>query len=238
MRSVSCSASIVLVAMLACGSCGTTERTIRHVQSRGDEAYTKADLTLLSFQISHGVDPEPSVIEQIARHIRAIEGKEPRIHGLAIRRPFDASALALEVDDATAAAIQSGTYGGWMKLHSGLLVKTVRVKERVVTIEYGAMYNTPALARRYERLPGVLSVDPVWNIGDGSWIYIQRGRSDWSYIVDIGSGDCIAGCATHELFYFVFDAAGAIQREERWTIPNVEASPSWVEEWREQRRSR
>jgi hypothetical protein len=216
-----------LLSLLACAGCQAV-----------DVSAATEDLAILAFQVSDTVKAEPAVLSQIEQHIDAIARREPQAKGIDLRPPFNARKMILEVDEPTAASIATGKYQAWSSLHSQLRISRVEVDGRTVSIEYGETYNSPRLARDYQGLPGVLSASPSWMAGDGSWIYIRRGADGWRYIFDIGSGDCLAGCATHQLLFFVVDHSGRVLREDRWsTATDNDRSPAWVEEWKKQRQA-
>lgn len=227
---MSCGVPIVtraLLSLLACAGCHAV----------GASTATE-DLAILAFQVSDTVTAEPAVLSQIEQHIAAIARREPQVKGINLRPPFNARKMILEVDAPTAASIAIGKYQAWSSLHSQLRISRMEVDGKTVSIEYGETYNSPRLAREYQGLPGVLSASPSWMAGDGSWIYIQRGADGWRYIFDIGSGDCLAGCANHQLLYFVVDDSGRVLREDRWsTATDNNRSPPWVEAWKRQRQA-
>lgn len=194
---------------------------------------------MLAFQVSDTVTAEPAVLSQIEQHIEVIARREPQVKGIDLHPPFNARRMMIEVDEPTAKSIATGKYQAWSSLHSQLRISRLEVNDRTVSVEYGEPYNSPRLAREYQRLPGVQSASPSWMAADGSWIYIQRGADGWRYIFDIGSGDCLAGCAHHRLLYFVVDDASRVLQEDRWsTATDHDRPPAWVEEWKRHRQAR
>jgi hypothetical protein len=193
---------------------------------------TKADLTILSFQVSDKVEAEPRMLESIERHLAAIAQRAPEVKEIELRHPFRGQNVILTVDDATAESMSAGKYHAWSSLHSKLRVRRVHVHRQTVTIDYDGIYNTPRLAAEYASLPGIRSAEPNWFIGDGSRIYVQREEPDWHYIFAIGSVDCIAGCARHDLLYFVVNDSGGVSVSDTWSTESSDPTPAWVERWR------
>ncbi len=75
-----------------------------------------------------------------------------------------------------------------------------------------SIYDLERLSKDYAALPGMQSVEPNGNGGDGPTICVVRQDSVWHYVFDRAGGDCPAGCTEHAYTHFTVSTLGTVVR--------------------------
>src|SRR5688500_2091792 len=95
-----------------------------------------------------------------------------------------------------------GSYTAWDCLNQHYGVERSERGAAFMVLYFRGVYNLAQLAQLYAMLPDVASAEPNGSAGDGSSIFGTPEGTDWHYVIDRASGDCPAGCITHELYHF------------------------------------
>lgn len=95
------------------------------------------------------------------------------------------------------------------RLNERFAVRSLRLQRRglgadfarasyVLRLDFTYAMNLPAVVAVYERVPGVLAAAPTQDEGvQPHNIYrVTRRGTTWALLVDVGTGDCRAGCTT------------------------------------------
>jgi hypothetical protein len=191
------------------------------------------NVELLALRLSTGVTADPVIYDRLAADLAMMRILEPRTADIGYRPEHDGKHLLIGASPETLEAMADGSYDGWNCLNEHYGFESFEVHAGFGRLALKGLYDLDRLAALYAQLPDVSSAEPDSRIGDGPSIYVTREPDEWHYVLDLASGDCLAGCTNRVLFYFVTEAGGAVRYLDRWGDPAYEPEPAWVEKyWR------
>jgi hypothetical protein len=147
-------------------------------------------------------------------------------------------------DDAFGQAVLKGHYHYWDSLNRLFNLDTITVSRIsylnyiVARLVFKGRLNGKFLGEAYGKLPGVADADPGgFYIGDFSKLIPWRDEfGQICFLIDVGWGDCPAGCINHKYFYFkqILDPTN---RKREFTLFGsfqnyINPPPPWWEEYK------
>ena len=123
---------------------------------------------------------------------------------------------------------QGGTYHAWDCLNAHLVLQGTRFSRysAIVDLTLKGLYGGRALVVAYARLPGVTRVDLNASVGDGPTICATEEGDLIHWVFDDASGDCPAGCGSHDYYYFTTRSTGPPLSLGHWM--GGTPAPDWV----------
>ena len=169
--------------------------------------------------------------ERIVRDVGAIRAMRPDLAAIDFLTDY-AHEIIVRADEGTIARMLAGEYDPWDCLNERFRLKDLAFGPSTpdrVDLVFEGTYHTPTLAERYARLPGVQSATAGLRVGDGSTLCVTPGDDNWHYVVDQGTGDCVAGCTDHDYSYFISKADGTIVPSGTWAERSTDPRPPWFD---------
>ncbi|WP_437785580.1 hypothetical protein [Sorangium sp. So ce1097] len=176
------------------------------------------------------------VYERVKRDLAAIHALEPDVAGISGSRST-AGSVEIRWTEAGKAAVDAGTYPAWDCLNSYYGATAVRHFDvpPVSYVRFDANFDDEKLAMEYAKLPDVEFARTEGLGGDGSDACLSIDGEEYSYILDLASGDCQAGCTDHVYYGFTTTPDGAVTPLGRHANSDP-AEPGWFTELEECRR--
>lgn len=181
---------------------------------------------LLALTLSPGFIAVPEDVARISRDLAAIRDAEPELRDVRYNAPYDGRHL--EVFFVNPAAALQGVYSAWEPLNAAFGVKAVKPGPAGgLELEFGPVLNLSRVGVLYQGLPGVFEVSTP-GIIDGSTVRVCREGAVFTYILDVGSGDCPSGCM--QRLWHVFRVARPNSAPERlgMAVPGARPEPDWM----------
>lgn len=193
------------------------------------------NLELLSIEMSGGLTADQETYDRVTWDIEQIRGLSPETSDIHYNGSLDGYQLFLALDEATAAAIDAGTYSAWDCLNDyyGLesATRTSYSFGEFATLRLEGIYSTSLLEPLYEQLPGVEYADglgPGFHRGRSICGVVDSSSTHHYFIVVDAFGDCPSGCIYEDVRYFTSPGAGAPPHlRGRWANFEEGPRPPW-----------
>ncbi len=185
-------------------------------------------LELLAAAIDGSLVASQPTYDRVVADVAAIKSANPALAAISHLGVHDGRTLLLGVDQSTEQAIIAGTYTAWDCMNTRYELATVNVQSWYTMLSFPGNYQTEHLLAEYLSLPGVVSAEPNWLVGDGPTICGNRDGETYTYVFDDASGDCPAGCIVHAYSGFEVDADGGITPLGTWDNGSSDPVPPWT----------
>lgn len=195
------------------------------------------NLELLSVEMSGGLTASQETYDRVIWDIGRIRGRFPETAGIPYNGTLDGHQLYLAIDDATAAAIDAGTYSVWDCLNDYYELESVSRRSSPIgefaTLSLEGIYNTFHLVPLYEQLPGVIYASGLsggFHRGRTICGLVDSSSTHHYFIVVDAFGDCPSGCIYRDVRYFTSSGTRASPRfRGRWANFEEGPRPPWVD---------
>ncbi len=180
---------------------------------------------LLAVEATGALVAPASVYERIGSDLKAIRAGYPEAAGGATPS-WVPNHLIVGMDEYGLAAVKAGSYTDWKCPNELYGVKSIDVHTFSVILELNAHLFIPLLQGEYASLPHVTYAEPNGFINTfGSDLCAAIDSATYSYIFNVGSGDCQAGCINRSYWGFSTDANGTVTVLGSWSTPDP--PPPW-----------
>lgn len=116
--------------------------------------------------------------------------------------PWNFGDLLLRPDSSTLASILAGNYTGWDSLNAEFQLQSYSTLYGLLWMRFGSTANVTVMCELYQQLPGMLYAYPDHWVGDWPSIWPQMAGDTIKYVFRYGWGDCLAGCAYSQYWFF------------------------------------
>ncbi len=141
--------------------------------------------------------------------------------------------ITILVEAGQSQPLLDGTYAPARCLHAWLGLTRVEagpsnLGPRSIGLFFAGKYAPGALARRYQTMPGVVGTMTPFRVDAFSQRMCAFDRAGiHHYQIQLGSGDCEAGCINWDWYYFTAEPDGEVTLEAFWSQPgSTEPKPS------------
>jgi hypothetical protein len=148
------------------------------------------------------------VYEHIVSDLALIRSQNPAVQDIRATESWAPDELLMSFDAEGMSTVQAGTYTDWncANTYYGFLKK--EVISSFIVLHFDHLFNAPLLASEYSMFPHVDHAEPNGIFGDGNDVCVSiENDTKYNYIFDAGSGDCPAGCISHQYWGFSTDGA-------------------------------
>ena len=169
--------------------------------------FADKEAEVLAIEASGKIVAPKYVYEHIVSDLALIRSQNPSVQDITAMVSWVPNQLLMGFDAEGMSTVQAGTYTDWdcANTYYGFLGKEVHPS--VIQLHFDHLFNAPLLASEYSMLPHVDYAERNGIIGDGNDVCVPiENDTKYNYIFDAGSGDCPAGCISHQ--YWGFSIAG------------------------------
>jgi len=190
----------------------------------------RPELEQLAIVLSPSFTADPAIYGRLVSDLDAIGDLRSDLAGVTWRPASRGDQLLVGLDTAALAAVDAGTYDAWDCANDAYENEAITPGGTYALLTFDGIYDIEALAEEYAEFPGVTYAEPNGIMGDGSTVCVVRESTTWHWRVDVGSGDCPAGCIHHAYTYFVTGADGSITEGGDWAsdMPPI-TKPEWMD---------
>jgi hypothetical protein len=180
-----------------------------------------AEAEWLALEVTGAFTAPSDVYDRVLQDLSSIRAMYPEVASLHTRNLYSlgGGGPGLKMDDDGFAAAMAQTYTDWDCLNALVGTESVDLEyyefidwnSARINFDYsGGRFNMPRIMEEYTKLPHILQVENSWNYGDGNDVCASRQNTTYSYVFDIGTGDCPLGCTEHTYFGFSTTPDGSI----------------------------
>ena len=210
----------------------------------------QAEAEYLSLEVTGQLRPNPALAGQIKSDLAAIRTAYPQYSDIRVLPSWLPGETLIGLTASAFADYTAGTFHGFDSIYAdlGTPVSTVSTFGKSVHLDFGQMYHGQRLSDLFDPVDGVRYAEPNGIVGDGNDIVARANRT---YTLSRGSGDCPAGCISHENFDFTvtdqgvfrgliaptpisgdFNHDGTVDSRDYVSLRNAAGSPNQFDEWR------
>jgi hypothetical protein len=210
----------------------------------------QAEAEYLALEIRGQLRPDLTLAAQIKSDLAAIRTAYPQYADIRVLPSWMPSETLVGLTDSAFADYTAGTFHGFDPIYADLGVpsSTVHNFSKWLHLKFNQMYHGQRLSELFDPVEGVRYADPNGIIGDGNDIVA---RANHTYTLSRGSGDCPAGCISHQYFDFTvtnqgvfpglfappptsgdFNHDGIVNSADYVVLRNSSSNSSQMDEWR------
>jgi hypothetical protein len=210
----------------------------------------QAEAEYLSLEITGQLRPDLALAGQIKSDLAAIRTVYPQYVDIRVLPSWLPGETLVGLTDSAFADYAAGTFHGFDAIYADLGVPsaTVHSLRTWLHLEFNQIYHGQQLSELFDLVEGVRYADPNGIIGDGNDIVARANRT---YTLSRGSGDCPAGCISHQYFDFTvtdqgvfpglftpppmsgdFNHDGIVDSADYIVLRNGSGNSSQMDEWR------
>lgn len=199
--------------------CGSPNQTstgnagCTNYQGQGTDAvialspFADKEAEVLAIEASGEIVAPKHVYEHILSDLTLIRSQNPSVQDIRAVASWVPDEILMGFDAEGLSTVQAGMYTDWdcANTHYDFLGKEVHTS--FVLLHFDHLFNAPFLASEYAMFSHVDYAEPNGIIGDGNDVCVSiENDTKYNYIFDAGSGDCPAGCISHQ--YWGFSTGG------------------------------
>jgi hypothetical protein len=180
---------------------------------------------LIALFLGGGLTAPQPLYERVRDDLAALRAAAPELADVPFIPRHDARTLLLTVDEATAAAMEAGTYTAWSCLNDWYAASRTQIFSfPVALVEFAGILDTERIAAEYALLPGVEAVEV--NV-------VARALPSTDYLCALVQGNEIHYFAEtgddgeRSFLHFISEPGQAPQPAGSWNPALPEAEPSW-----------
>ena len=179
------------------------------------------DALILTIRLSEDIWIDSTLAGEIQYNLDLARKVTDEIQNIRAWAPYTLYELLLSSDAWWTAAWPESLYTGYEpidELLSTYNAVNVSYSGDYFTLEFVQPLNMDSLASLFETVEGVANACPIILIGEGSDITAQPIPDGWSFVFELGWGDCLAGCIYHH-YWEVHVIDGIAQLIREWGDP-------------------
>ena len=215
------------IGLAGCSDSPSQPQSHRYPQDREQEAQLAA--LCLSGELRPPAELSLRVQADLARIREDFGRRYAVLDSVEFAPPWVPGCLILYIDAGTARLIRDGEYSAWNQLNRRFRVSRIdtnRIDRGWVVVWSSQLLHPRRMAGSYDTLPGVTGVESNGFGGDGPRIYPRSTGDEHTYLFRNAWGDCLAGCASSEYWYFAM-ADGEARLLGRWSTEDSTDHPAW-----------
>lgn len=168
--------------------------------------FADKEAEVLAIEASGEIVAPKHVYERILSDLALIRSRNSSVKDIKATESWVPNQLLMGFDAEGLSAVQAGTYSDWDSANECYEVLNKEINSSFVLLRYNHLFNAPILAGEYAMFSHVDHAEPNLIIGDGNDVCVSiENDTKFNYIFDAGSGDCPAGCISHQYWGFFTD---------------------------------
>lgn len=165
--------------------------------------FADKEAEVLAIEASGEIVAPKHVYEHILSDLTLIRSQNSSVQGISAMVSWAPDDLLMGFDAEGLSAVQAGTYTDWNCANTYYDLLGKEAHPSFVLLHFDHLFNAPLLASEYAKFSHVDYAEPNGIIGDGNDVCVSiENDTKYNYVFDAGSGDCPAGCISHQYWGF------------------------------------